>query len=66
MTVGESNAEVFCAKFDPEDKYLACGYGDGVIRIFNMETGKMSFSLQGGGAFGANDDMPVTSIKWRP
>lgn len=45
MTVGESNAEVFCAKFDPEDKYLACGYGDGVIRIFNMETGKMSFSL---------------------
>lgn len=61
MTVGESQSEVFCAKFDPEDRYVACGYGDGVVRIFNLETGKLSFSLSGG-----IDEMPVTGLRWRP
>ncbi len=43
MTLGEVESEVFCAKFDQEDHYLAVGYGDGIVRIFNMQTGKMSF-----------------------
>jgi WD40 repeat protein len=67
MTLGDSNSEVFCAKFDPEDKYIACGYGDGVIRIFNLETGKLSFNLSGSmSTKGAMDDMPVTGLRWRP
>jgi WD40 repeat protein len=58
---------VFCAKFDPEDKYIACGYGDGIIRIFNLETGKLSFSLSGNMALsGTIDEMPVTGLRWRP
>ena len=36
MTLGDSASEVFCCKFDPEERYIACGYGDGVIRIFNL------------------------------
>jgi WD40 repeat protein len=63
MTVGESTSEVFCAKFDPEDRYIACGYGDGAIRIFNLETGKLSFNLASGIAA---EEMPVTGVKWRP
>jgi len=47
MTVGDSQTEVFCAKYDFEDKYIACGYGDGVTRIYNLETGKLAFSLSG-------------------
>jgi len=47
MTIGDSSTEVFCAKFDPEDRYIACGYGDGAVRIYNMETGKLSFTLSG-------------------
>jgi len=43
MTLGDSQSEVFCAKYDPEDRYIACGYGDGVARIYNLETGKLSF-----------------------
>ncbi len=43
MTLGDSQSEVFCAKYDPEDRYIACGYGDGVTRIYNLETGKLSF-----------------------
>lgn len=67
MTVGESQSEVFCAKFDPEDRYVACGYGDGVIRIFNLETGKMSFNLSGGVNLpGSMDEMPITGLCWRP
>jgi len=43
FTVGESKEQVFSAKFDPNDHYVACGYGDGITRIFNMETGKLAF-----------------------
>lgn len=35
MTLGDSDSEVFSCKFDPTDKYLACGFGDGAIRIYN-------------------------------
>ena len=67
MTLGDSSSEVFCAKFDPEDRYIACGYGDGVIRIYNLETGKMSFNLSGNVAVhGHMDEMPVTGLRWRP
>lgn len=63
MTVGDGATEVFCAKFDPEDRYIACGYGDGVVRIYNLETGKLSFSLGGGLALaGTTEDMPVTAL----
>ena len=67
MTLGDSSSEVFCAKFDPEDRYIACGYGDGIIRIFNLETGKMAFNLSGNMTLsGSLDDMPVTGLRWRP
>ena len=35
MTLGDSSSECFTCQFDPTDKYLACGYGDGAIRIYN-------------------------------
>jgi hypothetical protein len=35
MTLGDSNSEVFTCKYDPSDKYLAAGFGDGAIRIYN-------------------------------
>jgi WD40 repeat protein len=65
--VGDSSSEVFCAKFDPEDRYIACGYGDGVIRVFNLETGKLAFNLaSGAGSSSFLDEMPVTGLRWRP
>jgi COMPASS component SWD3 len=67
MTLGDSSSEVFCAKFDPEERYIAAGYGDGVVRIYNLETGKLSFNLSSALYLaGADDTMPVTAIKWRP
>ena len=37
----EDTKEVFSVRFDPEDKYLACGLGDGTIDIFNVGSGKI-------------------------
>ena len=63
MTLGDSTSDVFCSKFDPEDRYLACGYGDGAVRIFNLETGKLSFTLSGNSvSMTFIDEMPVTGL----
>lgn len=45
MTLGQSDSEVFCCRFDPTDKYLACGFGDGAVRIYNANSGKCAFTL---------------------
>lgn len=69
MTFGDSGSEVFSCRFDPEDRYLACGYGDGIVRIYNMETGKLAFNLAStAGVVGGHilEEMPVTGIRWRP
>jgi WD40 repeat protein len=65
MTLGDSSYEVFCAQFDPEDRYIALGYGDGAVRIYNMETGKLSYTLAGA-QFAMDHEMPITCIRWRP
>lgn len=39
-TLGSLDTQCFCVRFDPHDKYIAQGCGDGSIRIFNAFTGK--------------------------
>lgn len=63
MTVGDGKSEVFCCKFDPEDRYLAVGYGDGMCRIYNNTTGKLSYTLS---SLSLDDDKPITAVGWRP
>lgn len=46
MTIGDGDSQAFCMKFDADDKYLATGYGDGMVRIYNTDTGKLSYTLQ--------------------
>lgn len=63
-TFGDSDAAVFCARFSADDRYLATGYGDGLTRIYNLATGKLSYSLQ---SFESEESqLPVTCIQWRP
>lgn len=45
MTLGDSESEVFTCRYDPTDKYLAAGFGDGAVRIYNTHNGKNSFTL---------------------
>jgi hypothetical protein len=46
-------------KFDEDDTYLACAYGDGMTRIYNSLTGKLSYSLQ---SMDGRDTLPVTCL----
>ena len=63
-TFGDSDAAVFCGKFSADDRYLATGYGDGLTRIYNLATGKLSYTLQ---SFNSEEDqLPVTCLQWRP
>ena len=39
-TLGSLDTQTFCVRYDPNDKYLAQGCGDGTIRIYNVFTGK--------------------------
>lgn len=62
VTIGENTSEVFCVKFSPDGKFLAAGCGDGSIRVFNAQTGSLSYNLQGG----SNVALPTTALKFRP
>ena len=63
-TFGDSDTAVFCSKFSDDDRYLATGYGDGITRIYNLATGKLSYSLQ---SFETEESaLPVTCVQWRP
>jgi len=67
MTLGDTDSEVFEAQYDPSDKYLACGFGDGAVRVYNTQTGNCAFTLcDNMSATGQSDEMPVTALKWRP
>jgi len=63
MTIGDGDTQVYYCKFDDDDQLLACGYGDGVTRIYNTETGKLAFTLAD---MKNQSTMPVTCLKWRP
>ena len=65
VTLMDSEDEIFCMKFDPTDKYIACGCGDGTTRVFNLHTGKMAFLLANPQGY-AMDNMPITCLRWRP
>ena len=45
MTLGDSKSEIFTCRYDPSDKYIACGFGDGAVRIYNTSSGKCSYTL---------------------
>ena len=63
-TFGDGDSAVFAQRFSPDDRYLATGYGDGLTRIYNLATGKLSYTLQ---QFDSDESsMPVTAVAWRP
>jgi COMPASS component SWD3 len=63
MTIGDGDTQVFSMKFDAKDEYLACGYGDGMTRIYNTDSGKLSYTLAD---YNSDTAMPVTCLLWRP
>ena len=62
LTISENTGEIFCCEYSPDGLYIAAGCGDGAIRVFNSETGILSYNLQGG----SNVALPTTALKFRP
>ena len=52
----------FSVKFDPTDKYIAAGCGDGTIRIFNVFTGEQSCILN----TATEEPIPTIKVRWCP
>jgi len=65
--MGDFNSSCFCVRYDPTDKYIAAGYGDGTIKVYNTLNGKVAYSLyEMVDVKGVSDDMPITNLRWRP
>lgn len=63
LQLSENVSDVFCLRFSPDSQLLAAGCGDGAIRIYNAQTGRLSYNLNlasGGTAY------PTTCIRFRP
>lgn len=62
VTISDLTSEVFTIRFSPDGKFLACGCGDGAIRVFNSQNGSLAYSLQGGSSVA----LPTTALRFRP
>lgn len=63
MTIGDGNTQVYYCKFDDQDELLACGYGDGMTRIYDTNSGKLAYTLAD---MKTTSSMPITCLQWRP
>ena len=61
LDISDNPSEVFVTKFSPDGKMLAAGCGDGAVRVFDAETGKLNYNLN----ITANA-LPTTALTWRP
>jgi WD40 repeat protein len=64
----EPAADCFCVRFSPDDEYLAASFSNGAIHVFNAETGKQEFVLNGPGESEGTlqAPLPTTQLRWRP
>ena len=49
ITISEQSSEVFTVRWSPDARYLAAGCGDGAVRVFNGENGRLAYKCVGGG-----------------
>ena len=45
ITMGDTDSEIFACRYDHTDKFIACGYGDGAVRIYDAKKGKCVHTL---------------------
>lgn len=62
LDISENPGEVFVTRFSPDGGLLAAGCGDGAIRVFKTETGRLSYNLNVTNA----SALPTTAIAFRP
>ncbi|XP_060528544.1 uncharacterized protein LOC132703353 isoform X2 [Cylas formicarius] len=60
----EGHREALCCKYNEEYDYVAVGYSDGVIKMYQSDNGEHVFTLADSDVF--ENRAPVTCIKHRP
>ena len=61
ITHSDEDAEAFCVRFSPDDTLLAAGCGDGVVRVFHTEDGRLAYKLEA-----CASGLPTTAVRFRP
>ena len=59
-TLGTTDVPTYCVRFDFNDKYIAAAKGDGSIQIYNLFTGKMSYTCNEN----MENPMPTTIMRY--
>mmetsp|Transcript_23940 Transcript_23940/g.55260 ORF Transcript_23940/g.55260 Transcript_23940/m.55260 type:complete len:370 (-) Transcript_23940:156-1265(-) len=67
----EPLADCFCVRFSPDEQYLAASFSHGAIHVYNAETGKQEFVLNGlegreSILTSTSAPLPTTQLRWRP
>lgn len=60
--IGEIGSEVFCVRFSPDGSLIAAGCSDGGVRLYNTDTGRLSYHLN----VGLVNGLPMTCLRFRP
>lgn len=60
--VFEEKSEIMAVKINPGDKLVACGYGDGFVRLFNTKSNMKGLEIN----TAQKEHSPVTALHWRP
>ena len=60
--LGDGKREIYSIRFDPHDKHIAAGCGDGTIRVYHLGSQKETYVLQNPGA----EPSAITNVRWRP
>ena len=61
LDISDNPSEVFVSKFSPDGALLAAGCGDGAVRVFDAETGRLNYNLNI-----AARTLPTTALCFRP
>jgi len=61
--LGQSNTKVLSVHFEPEDKYLAAACESGHVQIYNLSTGKLSYTIA---STNTAQKQPFSCVRWRP
>lgn len=56
----EGKKELMVSRFGHEDSLIACGYADGLVRVFSANTEKPIYEVS------VKENYPVCALRWRP
>jgi len=62
--ITDNAADVFSLQFSPDNNLLLLGCGDGYLRVFNAQNGRLMYTWNTGMNKGIN--LPITCVRFRP